>query len=181
MRSNSFRDEGSYFFGFAFLATIVLLFGIGCQPQMREALTPHASHTPSSPPSELPGTGIEMVQPTATFAVAQVDTQTVLLTPLSRRSTCLLLESRLYDLTVAEDPATFAQTAGLFYENGATRVVIQLAAPDAESAFLADYGAEVERYTSALIQARVPLEMLCPLADDDRVQSIRTPHGVVIP
>jgi len=148
---------------------------------MREAPPSYPFHTPSNPPSELPGTGIEMVQPTATFVVAQVDTQTVLLTPLSGRSTCLLLESRLYDLTVAEDPATFAQTAGLFYENGATRVVIQLAAPDAESTFLADYGAEVESSTPALIQARVPLEMLCPLADDDRVQSIRIPQSIVMP
>ncbi len=122
-----------------------------------------------------------MLQPTAPFTVTQVDTDTVSITPPPRRSECYHLESRLYDLTVAENPVELARTTGLFYEDGATRVVIQLTASGADVAFLAGYGAEVETQTQSLVQARVPLEKLCSLADDLRVKFVRVPQDAVAP
>ena len=162
-------------------AIAVPLAALSCQylPQALEAPTMQPSDVPTSQPSETPAAapGIEMIEPTATFALTQVSTDTISATLRPRPTGCPHLESRLYDLTVAEDPAGFAQTMDLFYEGGATRVVIQLATPGADTSFLAEYAARIETQTESLVQALVPAEELCDLSNDPQVKFVRGPSA----
>jgi hypothetical protein len=168
------------------VATIaLLLLTLGCQPkpQAQEAPVARPSDAPACQPSETPAAkpGMEMVEPTVTFATIEVSTGTVSVTPHPRSSECPYLESHLYDLIVAEDPVGLAQTMGLFYEDGATRVVIQLATHEADISFLSEYGAQVETQTESLVQALVPVEKLCDLSNDPRVRFVRGPHAPTLP
>jgi hypothetical protein len=168
------------------VVTIALLLAtLGCQhqPQALEASTTQPSDVPTSQPSQTPvvrpDTG--MVEPTVTLAIIQVITDTVAITPRPRPSDCPHLESRLYDLIVAEDPADLAQTTGLFYEDNATRVVIELASPETDASFLAEYGARTETQTGSLVQALVPLTKLCDLSNNPRVEFVREPRTAISP
>jgi hypothetical protein len=168
-----------------FVPTLALLLAIlSCQftPQTLETQPAQPSNTPAIQPSETPAEpGMEMIEPTVTFTITQVITDTVAITPRPHSSECPNLESRLYDLTVAQDPENLAQTKGLFYENGATRVVIQLATPEADTSFLAEYGVQIETQTGSLVQALVPPERLCDLSNDPRVKFVREPQAPALP
>lgn len=167
------------------VATLALLLTtLGCQfkPQMLETPPTQPPDIPTSQPSETPAAkpGIEMIEPTVTFTVTKVSTDTVAITPRPRSSECPHLESRLYDLTVAQDPTDLAQTMGIFYEDDATRVVIQLAAPRTDISFLGEYGAQIKTQTESLVEALVPVEKLCDLSNDPQVKSVREPHVPVL-
>jgi hypothetical protein len=168
------------------VATLALLLTtLGCQfkPQMLATPPTQPPDIPASQPSETPAAkpGIEMIEPTATFTVIKVSTDTVAITLRPRSSECPHLESRLYDLIVAQDPTDLARTMGLFYEDGATRVVIQLATPETDTSFLAEYGAQIETQTGSLVQALVPPERLCDLSNDPQVKFVREPQAPALP
>lgn len=168
------------------VATIgLLLLTLGCQPkpQAQEAPAVQPSNAPASQPSETPAVkpGMEMIEPAVTFTAIQVSTDTVSIAPHPRPSDCPQLEFRLYELSVAEDHVDFAQTTGLFYDGGATRVVIQLATPETDTSFLGDYGAQIETQTESLVQALVPVGKLCDLSNDPRVRFVREPHTPTLP
>jgi hypothetical protein len=73
----------------------------------------------------------------------------------------------------APDPAAFAAQHGITYADGRVRVEIDLAA--AEGDLPAAYGLVVEARYRQLVQALAPVETLCDLANDPRVNVVRPP------
>jgi hypothetical protein len=168
------------------VATLALLLTIlGCQfkPQTLETPPTQPSDVPASPPSKTPTVEPEkeMIEPTVTFTVAQVSTDTISITPHPRPSECPHLESGLYDLAVAQNPVELAKATGLFYEDGKTRVVVELATPETDISFLAKYDAQIETQAGSLVQALVPLAELCNLSNDPQVLFVRKPNIATSP
>ena len=91
--------------------------------------------------------------------------------PVISAEDCPRLNSQLLQLVNAPDPAEFASSAGLEMEDGAVRAVVELAGetmPGIE-------GVVVERSYANLIQALVPIELLCDLSNDPQVKVVRPP------
>jgi hypothetical protein len=167
------------------VATFALLLTTGCQfeHQKIEAPTVQPSDIPTSQPSQTPVAKpeMEMIEATVTFTITQLSTDTVAIPPRTLPSECPHLESRLYDLAMSPNPVAFAQTTGLFYEDGVTRTVVELATPETDIAFLAKYDAQIEKQAGSLVQVLVPLAELCNLSNDSQVQFVRGPNVAVSP
>lgn len=86
---------------------------------------------------------------------------------------CPNLESRLYQLATAPDPADFASRNGLSYNDGAVRVVIELTGKDQD--LLKGYSINVEMRSNDTVQASVGVKDLCKLSNEPQVKSIRVP------
>lgn len=142
----------------------LLLAASGCQ----------SATQPSEPPASM--SGAEAVVPTAIFSTTQVTAVAIPNTAPSKASECPQMESRLYDLTTATDPAAFAQSHGLYYGDGRTRVVVVLVAPEAGTSILTQYDAQVETRYESLVQVLVPPAELCDLSNDPQVQFVRAPR-----
>lgn len=165
--------------------TILLLSIVSCQPilPLQEASTKQLSDVSDSQQTMTTSTapGQEMIAPTVILTTEEVSPGTAPFTPLPRPADCPQLESRLYDLTVAENPVELAKTMGLFYEDGDTRVIVQLVTPGANTSFLTEYGAQIETQTESLVQVLVPLENLCDLSNDPHAKSVRSQRAAALP
>ena len=95
--------------------------------------------------------------------------------PRAPTGTCPRLDSRLLQLSQAEDPPTFAAGAGLDYRDGTVLVVVELVDPIQVPQ---GYGLIVEATYANLIQARAPLEQLCSLSADVAVLFVRPPAAI---
>jgi hypothetical protein len=83
------------------------------------------------------------------------------------------VESRLFQLATAENPAEFAKANGLDYFE-MVRVIIVLNAPDA-SVPEGIRGLVVEGRTQEMVQALVPVQSLLELSKQPQVKLIRSP------
>jgi hypothetical protein len=95
--------------------------------------------------------------------------------PPPRRQACPNLDSQLSQFTQSDDPAAFAASAGLTYESGTVRVIVELvgdASPDPTI-----YQLSVEGQYANLLQVRVPPDQLCALASDPTVARVRAPFS----
>lgn len=100
-------------------------------------------------------------------------------TPRAAKPTdCPQLESRLYELMVAADPARAAADLGLTYEDGRVRVIVELA--DAATPIPQHPDLVVEGRFSNLVQGRVPPATLCALSRLPDVRFVRAP-AVAVP
>lgn len=86
---------------------------------------------------------------------------------------CPRLESRLYQLMTAADPARAAADLGLFYEDGRVRVIVELADPTAADPQHPDL--VIEGRFRDLVQARVPPAALCAISHLPGIQFVRGP------
>jgi len=83
------------------------------------------------------------------------------------------LETRLYELSIARNPARYAATHKLYYIEGKVRAVIELVSEDAE--IPSTYHLQIEVRHGRLVQALVPISELRPLSKEPAVRLIRTP------
>jgi hypothetical protein len=81
----------------------------------------------------------------------------------------------LIQLTQAVDAEPLAASLGLDYSSGVVLVVIELSG--AEGPDPAMYQFVVEAEYANLLQARVPVQQLCPLANDPSVIRVRPPFS----
>jgi hypothetical protein len=85
---------------------------------------------------------------------------------------CPGLDSQLQQLTAADDPGSFATSAGLIYADGAVAVIVELgdatSQPDPSQ-----YGLDEQATYANLIQGRALVDRLCALASDPAVQRVR--------
>ena len=92
------------------------------------------------------------------------------------RSGCPQLGSQLAQLAAADDPQAFSAQTGLSYmPTQGARALIELRADESDLA--AAYHLTVESRYAEWIQAWVPLDQLCPLANDPRVRSVDAPQA----
>ena len=84
---------------------------------------------------------------------------------------CAKLDSQLYQLTQSADPAAFAANTLQEFRDGRVRVIVELSgtADPAPSYDLV----EEARYANQ-IQAMVPVDRLCALANDANVAAVRS-------
>jgi len=94
-------------------------------------------------------------------------------TPGPPLADCPRLESVLYQLATADDPAAFAVSHNLYYDGGTVRVVVELQRPDDN--FPAGYGATEEARSGDRVQALVPIDQLCRLSNAPQVRFVRAP------
>lgn len=95
----------------------------------------------------------------------------------TKTNPCPKLEDRLYRLAQAQEPAQFAQQTGLHYLEGRVRVVIEMV--DLGAAVPTKYPLLVESRSDGLIQALVPLDILCDLSQEPQVKLVRSPLAAV--
>lgn len=86
---------------------------------------------------------------------------------------CSNLDNRLYQVFQSSEPSKLAQELNLSVKDGKIRVVIVL--DQEESSFLEDFGLEIETQRNRDVQALVPIDQLCNLANTDGVVEIRVP------
>jgi hypothetical protein len=89
--------------------------------------------------------------------------------------TCAQVDSRLIQLTQAPDPAAFAASAGLDYDDAGVLAIIELVGDDEPDPMA--YGLTEEARYANLLQARVPVDQLCLVAADAAVANVRPPAG----
>jgi len=122
-----------------------------------------------------------MIEPATSFSITQITTNTVHVNPNPRTNDCPQLDSTLLTLTTIDTPEAFAQANNLFYDEGQTRVVIELAAPKPDTSFLNKYHLHIETQTDLLIQALAPLGTLCALSNNPEITFVSIPHNVTSP
>ncbi len=122
-------------------------------------------------PTTLPSGGFGAPNVGTTSPPPQVDEQAPDLPP--KPAACPKLESVLHQLSVASDPASFAQQHGVNYEAGLVRVVIDLHTPTA--ALPAGYQLKEERRLGRQVRVLAPLSSLCPLSEQAAVDFIHVP------
>ena len=89
----------------------------------------------------------------------------------TKQSACPRLESALYQLTRASQPIDQAKQQGLAVKGDKVQVLIVLSGED--TAFLHDFGVEVGSRSGTSLQAFVPIDRLCELANTEPVIAIR--------
>lgn len=132
---------------------------------------PAAPNPPQAAPETTPGAAITTGSP---LPMSLGDT-----TPRPKRDDCPRLESVL--ATVARDPDPQAMARQLrmpLDESQRIQVLITLAG-DAAADFHA-YGAVVTKQSGSLAQAFVPIDQLCPLANDPTVLMVRSANPAQI-
>ena len=97
--------------------------------------------------------------------------------PTAINVACANVESRLLQLTQSDDLGAYAASAGLNYDAGTVRVVVELAADGVPDP--ATYQLTVESQFANLLQVRVPPDQLCALASDPAVARVRAPFSAV--
>lgn len=84
---------------------------------------------------------------------------------------CPRLHAMLYDLATADDPAALAAALNIPFEQGRVLVFVSF-----DSAVDFDqYGATLTTQLDDVAQVLVPLDELCPLANDPNVIAVRPP------
>lgn len=99
--------------------------------------------------------------------------------PITKQSACSNLDSQLYEVTQADQPAKLAEAKGLRVINNKVQVLIVMAGED--TAFLSEYDVDLGTQSGNQVQALVPFNNLCELANLDAVQAIRIPSQLVNP
>ncbi len=99
---------------------------------------------------------------------AEIDSET-----LSSRETnpCPGLDSQLYQLTQSKDPISSAAKMGLKTKDEKVQVLFVLASEEVD--FLLDYQVEPGTQMGNQVQGYIPVEMLCELANNEKVLTIR--------
>jgi len=87
------------------------------------------------------------------------------------------LETRLYKLSIARNPARYAATHGLYCTEGRVRVVIELLSEDV--VIPQSYHIRIEDRHKDSIQALVPVKELRSLSNESGVKFIRVPWKVI--
>lgn len=91
--------------------------------------------------------------------------------PTRQPSDCPALDSQLLPLVEAEDALSMAEQLGFPVQDNAIQVLIVLAGE--ETAFLEEFGAQVGTQSGNEVQAYVPIDRLCDLANSDAVSAVR--------
>jgi hypothetical protein len=167
------------------IVTVVLLFFVwiipGCQPA--PAPTSPVTRPPHIPEQNTPPaiTGSGMIEPATSFSVTQIITNTVHINPNPRTNDCPHLDSTLRTLATIDTPESFAQAHNLFFDEGQTRIVIELGTPKPDTSFLNKYHLHIETETDSLIQALAPLDTLCALSNNPEITFVSIPRNVIAP
>jgi len=138
----------------------------------------------SSPPAVSPQTPVKGMEqdapPTPEFDTTEVEPDSQLspgdLEP-SEQSTCPDLDSMLFQITQAPDSLDLAEQLQLKVKEDKILVLLILDGEDLD--FLQDYGVEVGKQVGTQVQAFVPIDQLCDLANTTEVLSIRPPAQAV--
>ena len=168
--------------GILILMLMLILALWGCQTGPPAAPSPTGTPTSTPPSTPIPsGAGDAAIGPTGTLSLTQAITGSVQIEPLKAPSECPKLESRLRDLARAENPEAFARTHALTYNDGLTRAIVELQTPQPDLSFLDAYDAEVETQAGDAVQIMVPVESLCALSQDPKINFVRSPLTPVNP
>jgi hypothetical protein len=129
----------------------------------------------------VPNPIVGQAAPTAEFDVSEIEPSTDLspeTIPPREPSACPALDSQLLQLTQADDPLHTAEQLGFRVKDGKVQVLLVLASEDTD--FLQKYGVEPGTQAASQVQAFVPIDQLCELANADPVLAIR-PAAQAVP
>jgi len=91
----------------------------------------------------------------------------------SKQQDCPKLEHQLYQITQAPDPIKLAQQIGLRVKQAKIQVLLIVNRADAQ--FAPTFDVEVGSRSGTQVQAFVPIDQLCALANTQEVVAIRLP------
>ncbi len=176
------------------LAAIAVITLTGCPQAAQPLPTPTGGAAPATPTPDAPagtptvpvptvtpnqaapqGTAIPGAPPAtpAPTEASPTPPPSATQTPTPKQAGCPNLESRLYRLTTADDPAAYAAGSGLQYSEGRVRVVIEFQGPN--DSLPAGYDVAVEARQGNLVQARAPVQDLCRISNEPNVRFVRAP------
>jgi hypothetical protein len=90
-----------------------------------------------------------------------------------KQNECPDLESTLFQVTQATDPLRLAEQLQLKVKGDKIQVLLILEGED--TSFLQNFGVEIGTQNGSQVQAFVPINKLCDLANTDEVLAIRLP------
>lgn len=134
-----------------------------------EALNTNAPRTPESVAAQHvpPTTPLASIPlPAEAQAAPQAPTS-------SKQQDCPKLEHQLYQLTQAADPIKLAQQIGLRVKQAKIQVLLIVNRADVQ--FAPTFDVEVGSRSGTQVQAFVPIDQLCALANTEAVVAIRLP------
>ena len=98
---------------------------------------------------------------------------------VTKRPACPKLDSQLNQIVASTDPSGMAASLGLRVDE--SKVLVRLVLTSNEVSFLKEFGVEPGSQTGQEIQAFVPLDKLCAIADLEQVLAIRVPAKGILP
>ena len=99
--------------------------------------------------------------------------------PADKASECPDLDSQLRQLIQAPDPLALARQLGLKVQDDKVQVLLTLA--DEDTKFLQEFGIEPGTQSGVQVQAFVPVDQLCDLANTAEVLAIRPSAQAITP
>jgi len=93
------------------------------------------------------------------------------------QSDCPDLDSLLFQITRAPDPLALAEQSQLKVKEDKVQVLLILDCEDTD--FLQDFEVEMGTQSGTQVQAFVPVNQLCDLANTDKVLAIRLPAQAI--
>jgi hypothetical protein len=90
------------------------------------------------------------------------------------KSPCPRLQSMLLHMSQTDNPLQLAEQAGLTVRGNKIQVILMLTDPN-ETEFLKAFDVEIGQKEGCRIQAFVPVDRLCELANADQVMAVRSP------
>jgi hypothetical protein len=160
------------------LSLLVLTSSCGGTPSSTDTAAP--SPLPEALNTIAPQTGesvaAQQIPPQTPLASIQLpaDAQAAPPAPTSsKQQDCPKLAHQLYQITQAPDPITLAQQTGLRVKE--TKLQVLLIVNRADVQFAPIFGVEVGSRSGTQVQAFVPIDQLCALANTDEVVAIRLP------
>lgn len=142
---------------FWIVLTVLLALAIGCSTP----LLPQAPGQQDAPPT--PEADTEDVS-------GEISSDDL---PSREPSECPDLDSQLFQITQSSNPIEAAERLGLRIKENKIQVLLILEGEDTN--FLKDFEAEIGTQAGEKVQAFVPIDRLCELANADEVLAIRLP------
>jgi hypothetical protein len=133
--------------------------------------------TPSS--EQLAEPQVQPATPQATLALPATAQQAPAGLNATKPGDCRKLDSALLQIVRSSDPIALAQEQKATLKGDKVLVLLIVSTEDAR--FLQDFDADIGTQSGAQVQAFVPIDQLCRLADLDAVQAIRLPAQAVLP
>jgi len=177
MKTSKYSNGWRRFISTAFMLSIFLGAGLTAGCSSRQVIQP----TESPPNSQ--GQGIPQNVPSTAQMIAGTIEGSGQAIPNVGEGTkspaCPKLDSQLNQVVASADPLSTAASLNLRLKDGKVQVNLVLASEDAS--FLKDFGGEPGSQAGREIQAFVPIDQLCAIANLEQVLAIRIPAEAILP
>ena len=169
-----------------FLFILLLINACGTQPEpvSNEDVRQPSEQTPKQKPTlavQSAKVDEQVASPTPQFDTVEIKPEDQIISgdlqaddlQSTKNADCPGLENMLFEISKVPDPISLAKQLQLNVKDDKLQVLLILASEDTN--FLQNFDIEPETQVGSQVQAYIPIDQLCPLANTDEVLAIRLP------